>query len=687
MSQKKTLQWTLFVVPLFLVWAIASSSPILSIAAEDPNEDLSSVDGDVDVSSKDSKSSKEDANDEDAFGLNDEFESDPLDEVAEDKSGKSGEKEKSRSEKIADKEEEPVTEVDAEAGKKGKGKARGLSSKAENPEVSGTDWEDSESLPGRSVDDGAPNQLTNMEFKMVDGVSKIILTARKPVIPELSKGVGDKQVVILLQNTEVQDKLQRAYDTSEFRSPVSLFTLFQLPRAERPTGKLIIQLREAVTPKVVESSRGLIIEFPSGSQDDVEVVIGDKKDEILSGDNIYGRNQQFRGQMIERLEIKNSEVQDVLRLIARTSGYNVVIGDDVSGTVGTLSLENVPWDQVFTLVLQSKKLGYVREGNVLRIATTTSLKSEKEEAVKIEEASRRAEPLKTILLPVSYAKADDLMAKAKDLLSERGTAQTDSRTNTLIIKDIESSIERIQKLIAALDTQPPRVFINGRVMEVKNDFSRKLGVSALNQTIPFSQGVQLDHNFGSTIGGSSVIKLGDGVSTNPWVKFELAELDTDARTLASPSISVVANQTGSVQQKLSFFLPVSTTTGGAVVTTNQQVDSTLQMSVTPIVAGDGSIFMTVTLQNDVPTISGNNTTINSRNIRTQILLENGDTAVIGGVFTTNFSKSRAGIPFLMDIPILGFFASSRTITDVRGEVLVFLNARILNAEESFKRNI
>ena len=174
--------------------------------------------------------------------------------------------------------------------------------------------------------------------------------------------------MFVFENTTVPERLERAYDTSEFVSPVALFTLLQLPQKGTSVAKLIVQLREDKVPKITTSERGMTIDFAApDDRGDARVALGDERKEMIPEESNYSNNQSFYGKPIERLEIKNTDIQDAIRLVGRSSGYNLVIGEDVSGKIGVLSLENIPWDQAFALILQSKKLGYVRQGNVLRV--------------------------------------------------------------------------------------------------------------------------------------------------------------------------------------------------------------------------------------------------------------------------------------------------------------------------------
>jgi type IV pilus assembly protein PilQ len=538
-----------------------------------------------------------------------------------------------------------------------------------------------------SEDTSTPNQITNLEFKHDDKGSRVVVRSQRKLHFTESKSAGTNQFVYVFENTSTPERFQRAYDTTEFASPVALFTLFQLPNASKPTSKLIVQLRDAQVPSITDSDRGLILEFAPTKSDDPHLVDTTKRD-VLSGDNIYAKGGTYSGDVIQRLEIKNSDVQDVIRLIARTSGYNVVIGDDVSGKIGTLSLSNIPWDQAFTLVLQSKHLGFVREGNVLRIGTTAGLRAEREEAAAVEKAQESVEPLKTLLLPISYAKVADLAPRGKPFLTTRGTIEADIRTNTIIIKDVEKVVTRIQRLLQVLDTQPARVSISAKIVEMRSSTTRDMGLNVFSTATDTTGVNSVSTSFANSTTGAFSARISSADFMNLTSTFRLGELESKIKTLANPSVTVVANQTGTVNQSLSFYIPNAAISGGTTVPSFTQVTTNLNMAVTPIVSSDGSIFMTVNIVNDIPSPpAGGQTTIASRSVQTQVMVENGDTAVIGGVFQNSVSRTMEGIPLLMRIPILGYLFSGHQDIDSSSEIFIFLTAKILNAEETFKRTL
>ncbi len=414
---------------------------------------------------------------------------------------------------------------------------------------------------------------------------------------------------------------------------------------------------------------------------------------LLNEDNIYSGNAVYTGKPIELLELKDTDIRDALRLIGKYSGYNIVIGEDVSGKIGILSLTKVPWDQAFSLILQSKKLGYTKEGNVLRIATLATLKAEKEEAAAAEQSKMRVEPLKTMLIPISYAKASELSPRAKSLLSDRGSIDVDDRSNTIMVRDIDKVLQRAKKLFTALDMQPPRVSITAKVMEMSEFLTRKFGFNVMNFNLHPTSGVSFDQTFvPSSLEGRSVLVKAENFA-NLEASFQLSEIDRQVKVLASPTISVNQNSKGTIRQNVSFIRLIQggTVNGQQQPAQFQSVNAELILEATPVVASDGTISITMHVKNDVPSpdfgSGGNNGSVDTRDINTSLLLNSGDTAVIGGIFKNTVSTATSGVPLLMDIPILGFLFSSRSKEVERSEILIFLTAKITNADEVFKKTL
>ena len=524
------------------------------------------------------------------------------------------------------------------------------------------------------------NEIQSVSFSKKAGFAQLMIKAKHPLFYKSYEDIDSRQISLVFENTTAPKKVRRAYDTKEFKNPLALFTLSQTAKNKIPQVKLVLQMREMAKPRMESMGNALRLEFA----DKMDLA---KRD--VTSDPIA---KEPSAAPIRKLELKNVGVDEALRLIVRSSGYNLVLGDDVKGNIGTLSLENIPWDQALNLVLQMKKLGYVREGNILRVASLETLKGEREE----EERLQDVEPLKTALIPISYAKANTLAPRGQNFLSKRGKLDTDDTTNTIIIRDVQSVIERLQKLYAVLDTQPPAVAISAKFVEIKKEFTRTLGLGAFNMAgqtsgINFgtAQSAPNSPGFGATSdGGTITISAPRFAALN--AQLQLGESEQQVKVLANPTITVQQNQTGNITQGKSTDVPQSAGVAGATVSGLSQT-ANLTLDVTPIVANDGSISLKAKLLQEIPqnTFSATGPTLrkDTRSINTQIILQNGDTAVLGGVFSGQESDSSDGVPFLKNLPLLGYLFSQKTNSYEQNEVLIFITARILNPEAAFKQNI
>lgn len=524
------------------------------------------------------------------------------------------------------------------------------------------------------------NEIQSVSFSKKGSLARLLIKAKRPLSYTTQENLKNRQVSLIFENTTALKKVRRSYDTKEFNSPLTLFSLSQTVKNRVPQVKLILQMREMTQPQIELSRNSLQLEFA----DKMEVAKREVTSETIAKDPSAAP--------IRKLELKNVGVDEALRLIARSSGYNLVLGDEVKGNIGTLSLENIPWDQAFNLVLQMKKLGYVRDGNILRVASLETLKGEREE----EERLQDVEPLKTALIPISYAKANTLAPRGQNFLSKRGKLDTDDTTNTIIIRDVQSVIERLQKLYAVLDTQPPAVAISAKFVEIKKEFTRTLGLGAFNMAgqtsgINFgtAQAAPNAPGFGATSdGGTITISAPRFAALN--AQLQLGESEQKVKVLANPTITVQQNQTGNITQGKSTDVPQSAGVAGATVSGLSQT-ANLTLDVTPIVANDGSISLKAKLLQEIPqnTFAATGPTLrkDTRSINTQIILQNGDTAVLGGVFSGQETDSSDGVPFLKNLPLLGYLFSQKTKAYEQNEVLIFITARILNPEAAFKQNI
>ncbi|MCA9606514.1 MAG: type IV pilus secretin PilQ, partial [Myxococcales bacterium] len=422
----------------------------------------------------------------------------------------------------------------------------------------------------------------------------------------------------------------------------------------------------------------------------------------------------------------NADIHNILRLIAEVGGVNIVTSDDVSGTV-TIRMRNVPWDQALDVILQAKGLGMVRRGNLIRVAPLSTLEKERELAIARQKQQIELAPLETRLIPVSYATANDLSPRVQELLTSRGNVSVDERTNVLIVRDTIESLDDIEELIRTLDTQTPQVLVEARIVEATSQYVRDVGIqwggNVLASTatgnptgliFPSSVGVtggNYDQNsptqgltpFASRVatpnyavnlpattstgaGGALGLTLGSlGGTVNLAVRLSAAEATGVVRIISSPRILTLDNHEAHIAQGT--LIPYSQISAQGVQTAFQEAK--LELRVTPHVTADGSVSMHVKVTRDEPdftrTSARGDPTILKREAETHLLIEDGHTAVIGGIYTRNTGRNVDQVPFFGDIPILGVLFQRRRVRDERNELLIFLTPRIVNRAESLRR--
>jgi type IV pilus assembly protein PilQ len=435
--------------------------------------------------------------------------------------------------------------------------------------------------------------------------------------------------------------------------------------------------------------------------------------------------QRYTGRRID-IDLKDADIHNVLRLLADTGHVNVVTGDDVAGTI-TIRMRNVPWDQVLDVVLQAKGLGMVRQGNLIRVAPLAQLQKERELKLAQQKQEYELTPLETRLIPISYAQADELQARAKELLSPRGSIAVDERTNVLIARDVPGNLNYIEELVRSLDTQTAQVLIEARIVEATSKYQRDVGIQwggdvsfgpatgnptgiAFPSTVGVTGGnfdnntptaglspiqrnianpnfaVNLPAAVGTGAGGALGMTFGSIDNTiNLGVRLSALESSGLVRIVSAPRVMVLDNREARINQGT--LIPFAQVSALGVQTTFQEAK--LQLLVRPHVTADGSVSMHVKLNRDEPdfnqTSPRGDPTILKREAETDLLVMDGHTAVIGGIYTRNTGRNLDQVPFFGDIPILGVLFQRRRASDARNELVIFITPRIVNRAEALGR--
>jgi len=428
-------------------------------------------------------------------------------------------------------------------------------------------------------------------------------------------------------------------------------------------------------------------------------------DVLQEGGLIDGK--EYRGRRIS-LDFKDVAIADVLRLIAEVSDLNIISGDEVKGVV-SIRLVDVPWDQALDVILLTKGLGFVRVGNVLRIAPSDVLAQEEEVRLQERRAKEKLEDLVVKLIPVNYGDIKSMEGLVKRLLTSRGSVNTDERTSTLIIKDISSVIDESTALVAAVDTETPQVMIEAKIVEANLDFARELGSvwtvgqQQLNDGFDPASGTRQDlggqdfrfspSNF-RDLSQANNVSFMNSLTAQPTALFNLsaflldekfnidvqlqaAENTGNGKVVSSPRIVTLDNSEATVEQGVS--IPFQTFENGDAKL--EFVDATLSLKVTPHITADKSIIMEIEVTRDAPDATVQTATgspaIAKNQAKTEALVKDGQTLVLGGIYTIEKTFRQSRVPYLHRIPIIGVAFKSKEVSDTRKELLIFVTPRIV----------
>jgi type IV pilus assembly protein PilQ len=394
--------------------------------------------------------------------------------------------------------------------------------------------------------------------------------------------------------------------------------------------------------------------------------------------------------------LRDADIKEVLRTFARISGLNMVIQPGVSGSV-TVELEQVPWDQALDIILKTNGLGYELEGNIMRIAPRALLAEEARAEAERAQARAMAVPLKTVLKRVSYSDAQSvatlLQSGAGRLLSVRGSVVIDQRTNTLIIKELPEVMDTVLSVIDQVDVPEPQVMIEARIVETTKDFSRSLGVEwgftgLADAEHGNTTGLQFPNNVASeggvsllTGGQNAFVDLTLGNVLNTFVldaRLQAAESEGLVNILSAPRVATLNNATAEIQSGLQ--IPIQTVSNNTV--TVQFVNATLRLNVTPHVTAEGTVLMDIDVQKREPQLAfaiagAANAPISTKQARTRVIVRDGGTTVIGGIYKVTTNSGQDRVPGLANVPIIGHLFKNRRESHQNDELLIFITPRVI----------
>ena len=556
----------------------------------------------------------------------------------------------------------------------------------------------------------AGRSVSGVDFRRGDnGAGRVVITLSDPSTPVDVRKEGDR-VVLSFNGATLPANLQKRLDVTDFATPVN-----SIESAGTSTGtRISIAAKLPFQELAYQSDSVFTVEI-------APVVAAEKS----TKPTLFSPDREYTGERLT-LSFQDIETRAVLQLLADVSGRNIIVSDSVAGNV-TLRLQNVPWDQALDIVLATKGLDMRENGGVIIVAPADEIASREKADLEARKDIRELEPLLSEFLQVNYAKASDLAelmkgkggaSKGNSMLSERGSVAIDERTNTLLVQDVSENLAQIRRLVSTLDIPVRQVLIESRIVIVNDDFSRELGirwgVTAVNDTSDGLIAVSGSNSGTNTIVNSALNNLqstgspypvqlpaqGDRYNVNlpvanPAGRLGLALLGEDylvdlelsaaqaegrGEVISSPRVITANQKEASIRQGVEIPYQESSSSGA---TSTQFKEAVLSLTVTPQITPDDRIILDLTVTKDSvgQVVSdergGSIPSIDTREVVTQVLVNNGQTVVLGGVYETEEGQRVSKVPFLGDIPGVGvLFRSTRTISR-KSELLIFVTPKIL----------
>jgi type IV pilus assembly protein PilQ len=561
--------------------------------------------------------------------------------------------------------------------------------------------------------------LREIDFRRgVDGAGRVLVT-----LPSNQVGVDIRQqgtgLLVEFPRSTVPDNLRKRLDVTDFGTPVQTITTTQSGDRVR----MVIEPRGNWEHSAYQSDTQFVVEVRP----------------VRVDPNKLTQGPGYQGEKLS-LNFQNIEVRSLLQVIADFTNFNVVTSDTVTGSL-TLRLKDVPWDQALDIILQAKGLGLRKSGNVIWIAPKDELAIKEQADLEAGKKKTELEPLRTQAFQLNYTKAEDVTkalggqsvggagggggggGNNSRILSARGSAISDQRTNQLFVTDIPSKLEEIQSLIARIDIPVRQVLIEARIVEASDTFGKSLGAKlgfvdlrGIRGGVPGWGGSNRVAVGGNYVGVGQVTlqtpDAGDaytnqqminlpaigqggynpasfalsifGASSNRFLNLEISALEADGKgkVVSSPRIVTADQVKAFISQGTKVPFQRSTSSGATAV---EFVEATLKLEVTPQITPEGNIIMDVKINKDsLGALTALGREINIKEVKTQVLVENGGTVVIGGIYEQQSNDTVTKVPFLGDVPVVGNLFKTKTSDSQRTELLVFLTPKVVTEKAAVR---
>lgn len=540
-------------------------------------------------------------------------------------------------------------------------------------------------------------EITDVDLRDVQGMARLVISYKgaKPQFA-MTRRRDMNRITLDVSNAKVRKSNERLLTVDTAESLVKNVALFQF--TTKPASvKVIANLNQFTSSNVFEKDGKVYFDI---GPDAVLATASEMKGEAKKPVDVSAKKEKlpsdYMGQKIS-LDFQDADIHNILRIIADVSGMNVITSDTVKGKV-TMKLIDVPWDLALETILKNNKLAMVKTGNIIRVSTADELNKEKETVAADQQVSDKSEVLYLKVFQINYETALKLKDNLKSIASPRGSIDVNERTNTLIIQDTRDRLAEMEKLIETLDKRTLQVLIEARIVEVNHSFTRELGIkwggnynantgSAFPATIGLS-GVQ--GGAASTAAGSIVntptsgvtgtlgLKLGS-VDSTALLDMQLMALQNEGkgRILSMPKIATMNNIEALIESGRE--IPYQTTSADGTKTEFKK--ATLKLKVIPHVTPDNFIRLEIEANKDeadfANQLPNSPPPILTKHAKTEVLIKDGDTTVIGGLFKETKNESESGVPFFSKIPVLGWFFKGKANSNTGEELLIFITPKIL----------
>ncbi|HIE2082933.1 TPA: type IV pilus secretin PilQ [Neisseria gonorrhoeae] len=540
-----------------------------------------------------------------------------------------------------------------------------------------------------------PAKQTNIDFRKDGKNAGIIELAALGFAGQPDISQQHDHIIVTLKNHTLPTALQRSLDVADFKTPVQKVTLKRLNND---------------TQLIITTTGNWELVNKSAAPGYFTFQVLPKKQNLESG-GVNNAPKTFTGRKIS-LDFQDVEIRTILQILAKESGMNIVASDSVSGKM-TLSLKDVPWDQALDLVMQARNLDMRQQGNIVNIAPRDELLAKDKAFLQAEKDIADLGALYSQNFQLKYKNVEefrsilrldnaDTTGNRNTLVSGRGSVLIDPATNTLIVTDTRSVIEKFRKLIDELDVPAQQVMIEARIVEAADGFSRDLGVKfgatgrkkLKNETSAFGWGVNSGFRGGNKWEAQTKINLPVAAAANSIslvraissgalnLELSASESLSKTKTLANPRVLTQNRKEAKIESGYEIPFTVTTASGGGNSTNTELKKAVLGLTVTPNITPDGQIIMTVKINKDSPAqcASGNNTIlcISTKSLNTQAMVENGGTLIVGGIYEENNGNTLTKVPLLGDIPVIGNLFKTRGKKTDRRELLIFITPRIID---------